>query len=105
MSLQDRMNTIFANWDKDSFRAAHHPDYMFIREFEMVTLDDHVNAVDDLMQNGYDVWKRWTLMHENENVVEVRWEEADEVVTHVILKKDGLQWRGFVSRVAKKKAA
>ena len=35
--------------------------------------------------------KKWILMHENEHIVEVRWEESDEVVTHVVLKKDGLK--------------
>ncbi len=35
------------------------------------------------------VWLRCTLMHENEYVEEVRWEEDDEIVTHVSLKKTG----------------
>ncbi len=105
MSLQSLMQGIFDNWDKEAFKAAHHPDYMFIREFEMVTLDDHVETIDGLMQKGYDVHKKWTLIHENDYVSEVRWEENDEIVTHCILKKDGLHWRGFVSRDPKKKVA
>jgi repressor of nif and glnA expression len=101
MASFERAQKIFNNWDKEAFRAAHHEDYMFIREFEMVTLEDHVESVDEVMRNGYDVHKRWTLMHENEYVEEVRWEEGDEIVTHVSLKKDGLLWRGFVNRVKK----
>ena len=88
MSLQSLMQGIFDNWDKEAFKAAHHPDYMFIREFEMVTLDDHVETIDGLMQKGYAVHKKWTLIHENDYVSEVRWEEDDEIVTHCILKKD-----------------
>ena len=52
MSVQAKMQKIFDNWDKEALRAAHHPDYMFIREFEMVTLEDHVDTIDQLMQNG-----------------------------------------------------
>ena len=105
MSVQAKMRKIFDNWDKEAFRAAHHPDYMFIREFEMVTLEDHVDTIDQLMQNGYDVHKRWTLIHENDYIDEIRWEEENEIVTHVSLIKDGLLWRGFVNRVEKPKAA
>ena len=76
MSVQAKMQKIFDNWDKEAFRAAHHPDNMFIREFEMVTLEDHVDTIDQLMQNGYDVHKRWTLIHENDYIDEIRWEET-----------------------------
>ena len=101
MASFERAQKIFNNWDKEAFRATHYEDYMFIREFEMVTLEDHIENVDEVMRNGYDVHKRWTLMHENEYVEEVRWEDGDEIVTHVSLKKDGLLWRGFVNRVKK----
>ncbi len=95
------MQKIFNAWDKQVFRAAHHEDYMFIREFEMVTLDDHIDTVDEFMRSGYDIHKRWTLIHENDYVGEVRWEEGDEIITHVTLLKGGLIWRGFVNRVKK----
>ena len=95
------MQKIFNAWDKEAFRAAHHEDYMFIREFEMVTLDDHIDTVDEFMRSGYDIHKKWTLIHENDYVGEVRWEERDEIITHVTLLKSGLIWRGFVNRVKK----
>ena len=57
------------------------------------------------MLNGYDVHKKWTLIHENDYVGEIRWEEDDEIITHVVLKKDGLHWRGFVNRVKKPEVA
>lgn len=105
MNFQKRMNEIFNDWDKEAFREMHHPEYMFIRETEMVTLDDHVETIDELKRNGYDIEKRWTTIHENDYVSEVRWEEDDDIVTHVVLLKDGLQWRGLVNRVQKKKPA
>ena len=46
MASFERAQKIFNNWDKEAFRAAHHEDYMFIREFEMVTLEDHIESVD-----------------------------------------------------------
>ncbi len=46
MRIQAKIQKIFDNWDKEAFRAAHHPVYMFIREFEMVTLEDHVDTID-----------------------------------------------------------
>ena len=95
------MQKIFNAWDKEVFRAAHHEDYMFIREFEMVTLDDHIDTVDEFIRSGYDIHKRWTLIHENDYVGEVRQEEGDEIITHVTLLKGGLIWRGFVNRVKK----
>ena len=95
------MQKIFNAWDKEAFRAAHHEDYMFIREFVMVTLDDHIDTVDEFMRSGYDIHKSWTLIHENDYVGEVRWEEGDEIITHVTLLKGGLIWRGFVNRVKK----
>ena len=58
MGLSEKMMDIFSNWDKETFRAAYHPDYMFVREFEMVTLDEHVEFMDGLKQQSYDVEKR-----------------------------------------------
>ena len=101
MTVSKRINEIFHNWDKEAFRAMYHPDYMFIREFEMVTVNDHIETLDQAMKDGYDVHKRWTTIHENDYVSELRWEEGNEVVTHVSLLKEGLLWRGFVNRAEK----
>ena len=49
----------------------------------MVTFEDHIECVDEVMRNGYDLHRRWTLIHENEYVEEVHWEDDDEIVTHV----------------------
>ena len=98
MGLNEKIKDIFINWDKEAFRAAHHPDYMFVREFEMVTLDEHVNIIDQAKRDGYDVEQRWKEIHEEDHVAIIRWKEGSEVITHVSLIKDGLLWRGFVNR-------
>ena len=43
--------------------------------------------------------RRNALVHENDFVTEVRFEEKGEIVTNVFLKKDGLGWRSIVNRV------
>ena len=75
-----------------------------VEEFEMVTVNDHIETLDQAMKDGYDVHKRWTTIHENDYVSELRWEEGNEVVTHVSLLKEGLLWRGFVNRAEKPEA-
>tara|TARA_B100001093_G_C26592706_1_gene912252 strand:- start:147 stop:458 length:312 start_codon:yes stop_codon:yes gene_type:complete len=102
MRLSDKMMEIFSNWDKEAFRAAHHADYMFVRELEMVTLDEHVEIMDGLKQQGYDVEKRVQVIHEDDHVGIIRYDEGEETVSNVSLVKDGLLWRGFVNRTPKK---
>ena len=48
MSLSQKYKAVFANWDKEVFRDIHHEDFMFIRETELLTLDDHVENLDKL---------------------------------------------------------
>ena len=96
------MTDIFSNWDKEAFRAAHHPGYMFVREFEMVIMEEHVEIMDGLKQQGYDVEKRWQVIHADDHVAIIRYDEGEETVNNVSLIKDGLLWRGFVNRTQKK---
>ena len=70
----------------------------------MITLDDHVNAIYELKQNGYDVEQRWNSIVEDDHFGANRWDEGEETITHVSLVKDGLLWRGFVNRVPKEKS-
>ena len=63
---------IFDNCDKEAFKAANHPDYMLVREFELVALEDHVEIIDGLMQQGSDIHKKWAIIHENYYVSQVR---------------------------------
>ena len=103
MSFFEKSGAIIQNWDKNEFRKLFHKDFMFIREFEMVTLEDHINNIDIFMteQDRTKMMaerRRTSLIHENRFVTEVRWEEKGEIVTNVFLKKEGLVWRSIVNR-------
>ena len=103
MSFFEKSGEIMQNWDKNEFRKLFHEDFMFIREFEMVTLEDHINNI-DIFMTDQDRTKmmaerrRTSLIHENRFVTEVRWEEGGEIVTNVFLKKEGLVWRSIANR-------
>jgi hypothetical protein len=102
MSVNRQYRNVFANWDKEVFRNIHHEDFLFIRETELLTLDDHVENIDRLVtttdfanfQNSSAV-----LIHENEYVSEVRWRDGEDIVTAVILLKNGKAWRQIANRV------
>ena len=103
MSFFEKSGEIIQDWDKNEFRKLFHEDFMFIREFEMVTLEDHINNIDVFMteQDRTKMMaerRRTSLIHENRFVTEVRWEEGGEIVTNVFLKKAGLVWRSIVNR-------
>ena len=103
MGFFEKSGEIMQNWDKNEFRKLFHEDFMFIREFEMVTLEDHINNIDIFMteQDRTKMMaerRRTSLIHENRFVTEVRWEEKGEIVTNVFLKKEGLVWRSIVNR-------
>ena len=107
MSLSQKYKAVFANWDKEVFRDIHHEDFLFIRETELLTLDDHVENLDKLAQtkNFLKNTRNGQLIHENEYVFENRWKEKNEMVTVVILIKKGKAWRQIVNRVPIDEAA
>jgi len=45
---------------------------MLVREFELVALEDHVEIIDGLMQQGSDIHKKWAIIHENYYVSQIR---------------------------------
>ena len=104
MSFYKKTGEVIADWNKEEFRKLFHEDFLFIRETELVTLDDHMNNLDEFMSKPENA-KTMTedrinsLVHENRFVTEIRWEEKGEIVTNVFLKKDGLGWRSIVNRV------
>ena len=52
--MADQYREIFTNWDKEAFKEMHHEDFMFIRETELLTLDDQVDTIDRLVrENDY----------------------------------------------------
>ena len=85
MGLSEKMMDIFYNWDKDAFRAAHHPDYIFVREFEMVTLDKHIEIMDRLKRQVYYMEKTWQVIHAVDHVAIICYDEGEETVNNVSL--------------------
>ena len=94
------------NWDKEIFRDLHHEDFLFIRETELLTRDEHVDNIDRLVKEKdfFNTFKI-QLVHENEFVSEARWEDNGEIVTRVFLMKQGKAWRQIVSRTPIEEAA
>ena len=104
--LFDKFVECFENYDPQTFRALHHEEFLFVREAELSTLDEHCAIIDELaVKQNWDWHKIAELVHENQFVMECRWTDGDEIVTSVDMKKDGKIWRGIVSRTPRKKAA
>ena len=108
MSMNQKYVSVFSNWDKETFRDIHHEDFMFIRETELLTLDEQVENIDRLISEnnfGKQFVKIANLIHENDYVSEVRWQEGNEIITSVTLIKNGKAWRQIANRVVPEKAA
>ena len=80
MSFFEKAGDVLADWNKEEFRKLFHEDFLFIRETELVTLDDHMNNLDEFMskpENAKELIERRrnALVHENDFVTEVRFEE------------------------------
>ncbi len=92
MSINQKYRAVFSNWDKYAFRDIHHADFMFIRETELLTLDEQVDGID-------------RLFRENDYVSEARGQDGAEIVTSVTLIENGKAWRQIVNRVKPDKFA
>ena len=77
---------------------------MFIRETELVLLDQWASKIEKWITSG-DFAKetkervKTSLVHKNEHETESRLEEDGDLNTHVVLEKKGLVWRLIVNRV------
>ena len=108
MSINQKYRAVFSNWDKYAFRDIHHADFMFIRETELLTLDEQVENIDRLVREndfGKHFLKIAELIHENDYVSEARWRDGAEIVTSVTLIKNGKAWRQIANRVKPDKVA
>ena len=101
-----KLRALVDNWDREVFRDLHHEEFLFIRETELLTRDEHVENLDRLVREK-DYLKKHnpTLVHENEFVSEARWEDKGEIVTRVFMLKDCKAWRQVVSRIPIKETA
>ena len=72
-----------------------YPDYMFIRETELVRLDDWADKMEKRVVSGEFLKdtkdrRNTSLVRENEHLSELRLEEGGDRITLVVLKKKGL---------------
>ena len=87
----------------EEFKKLHDPEFMFIRQTELITLDEWITNMEEYAMSGayaknVKERRRTSLIHENRHVTEWRWEEGSELVTHVCMKKRGRAWRSIVYR-------
>jgi len=104
MSLHKKSMDVFANWDIEVFKNLFHEDFFLVRETQLLTLDEHIENIAKLVEttDWLETAKKHLLIHENEYVYETRWEDGDDIVTNVILKKENDKiWRSIVNRMPK----
>ena len=58
------------------------------------------HVIDQLMAEGKNniPFDDMELIHENDDVTELRWVDGNERIVRINLKKDGLIWRSIVKR-------
>ena len=103
MSFSEKIQVVMMNWDEEEFKKLHDPEFMFIRETELINMDEWIANMKDFSLSGEYAKRRkkgsrTSLIHENRHVTEWRREDGDELVTHVCMKKKGLAWRSIVYR-------
>lgn len=79
----------------------HHEDFMFIRETELLVLDNHITFIDELASKREMDWHtKATLSHKDEYLIAACWEQEGKIIMNVHVKKGGLSWRALVSRTS-----
>ena len=105
MSLYKKYLDVYSNWDLETFKNIHHEDYMFVRETDLLTRDEHVESFAKLSVDpnwNWDWFKAVEVLYEDEHVLLTRWEDKGDIVTNTSIIKDGLCWRAIVLRNPKK---
>ena len=66
LEIKSVIRALVDNWDREVFRDLQHEEFLFIRETELLTLDEHVENLDRLVREE-DYLKKHnpTLVHEN----------------------------------------
>lgn len=101
MSLFQKYLDVYSNWDLQTFKDIHHEDYMFLRETDLLTRDEHVESFAKLAQDpnwNWDWFKSVEVLYEDEHILVTRWKDRGEIVTNTSIIKDGLCWRAIVVR-------
>ena len=89
MSFIQKSRAVMDNWNKEEFKKIHHPDYMFIRETELVRLDDWADKMEKRVVSGEFLKdtkdrRKTSLVRENEHLSELRLEEGGDRLTLVV---------------------
>ena len=109
LSLFDKSVACFDEYHPDTFRSLHHPEFMFIRELQFLDLDEQCEIINQQVKDNPNFHpfrlRNVQLIHENHYAMEIRWEENEEIVTNLTLKKDSQYWRSMVSRIPKEDAS
>ena len=58
MTLFQKYVEVFTDWDVDAFRGLHHEDFMFVRETDLLNLDEHIEIIDKLVWDGQMNWHK-----------------------------------------------
>ena len=101
MSLGEEIQAVLLNWNDKEFKKLHDPEFMFIWVTELMTMDDWISNMKEFSSSGdyaerLSQRRRTSLVHENRHVTEWRWEDGDELVTHVCMKKKGRALQSIV---------
>ena len=104
MSVYEKYFDVYSNWDLEKFKNIHHEDYMFVRETELLTRDEHVESFAKLVNDptwNWDWFKNVQVLYEDEHVLLTRWQDKGDIVTNTTLIKDRLCWRSIFVRDTK----
>ena len=75
MSCSEEIQAVLLNWNDEEFKKLHDPEFMFIRETELMTMDDWIANMKEWSSSGdyakrLSQGRRTSLVHENRYVTE-----------------------------------
>ena len=47
MSFSEKIQAVMLNWNEEEFKKLHDPEFMFIRETELITMDDWIANMEE----------------------------------------------------------
>ena len=52
MSFSEKIQTVMLNWNEEEFKKLHDPEFMFIRQTELITLDEWITNMEEYAMSG-----------------------------------------------------
>ena len=68
MTLFQKYVEVFTDWDVDAFRGLYHEDFMFVRETDLLNLDEHIEIIDKLVWDGQMNWHKVASLFTKTNI-------------------------------------